>query len=158
MFEVLVYLYETYYRPDACPEPEVLVRKLTAIGFEDEDISQALGWLTDLQAATHAIGDDEATASLLSSGTRIYVATEMDVLGMEAIGFILFLESAGMLTAAQREVVIDCAMSCGEVPVPLEKLKVIILMVLWSQGKEPDSLMFEELFQEEDEDTPRLFH
>ena len=37
MFEVLVYLYETYYRPDACPEPEALVRKLSAIGFEEDD-------------------------------------------------------------------------------------------------------------------------
>jgi uncharacterized protein Smg (DUF494 family) len=50
MFDVLVYLYETYYRPDACPEPEALVKKLSAIGFEEDEISQALGWLTDLKS------------------------------------------------------------------------------------------------------------
>jgi Smg protein len=32
-------------------------------------------------------------------------------------------------------------------------------MVLWSQGKEPDSLMFDELFIDEDDDPqPRLLH
>ncbi|MFX6230497.1 hypothetical protein ABTF44_21105 [Acinetobacter baumannii] len=31
-------------------------------------------------------------------------------------------------------------------------------MVLWSQGKEPDGLMFEELFLDEDDTEPRLLH
>jgi len=52
MFDVLVYLYETYYRPDACPEPAALVKKLSAIGFEEDEISKALGWLTDLEVST----------------------------------------------------------------------------------------------------------
>jgi len=29
---------------------------------------------------------------------------------------------------------------------------------LWSQGKEPDGLMFEELFLDEDDNEPRLLH
>jgi len=57
MFEVLVYLYETYYRPDACPEPEALVKKLSAIGFEDDEIAKALGWLTDLAETNHEFAD-----------------------------------------------------------------------------------------------------
>jgi len=39
MFDILVYLYETYYRPDACPEPVALAKKLSAIGFDDVEIS-----------------------------------------------------------------------------------------------------------------------
>jgi Smg protein len=32
-------------------------------------------------------------------------------------------------------------------------------MVLWSQGKEPDGLIFDELFSDDDEDAePRLLH
>ena len=31
MFDVLVYLYENYWRPDACPEPKLLSRKLSAV-------------------------------------------------------------------------------------------------------------------------------
>jgi Smg protein len=37
-------------------------------------------------------------------------------------------------------------------------LKVIVLMVLWSQGKEPDRLMFDELFLGDDDPADRLLH
>ena len=43
-------------------------------------------------------------------------------------------------------------------PLPLDMLKVIVLIVLWSQGKEPDSLMFDELFVDDEDDEPRLLH
>jgi Smg protein len=159
MFEVLVYLYETYYRPDACPEPEALVKKLSAIGFDDDEITQALGWLTDLREATDELSETtHPEQPVVSTGTRIYVDQEMDVLGIEAAGFVQFLEAAGMLNPAQREIVIGRALAAGESPVSLEKLKVIVLMVLWSQGKEPDCLMFDELFFDEDEEGPRLLH
>jgi len=82
----------------------------------------------------------------------------MDVLGTDAVGFIQFLESAKMLNAVQREIVIERALAIGDAPVALEKLKVIVLMVLWSQGKEPDGLMFDELFLDEDDTEPRLLH
>ena len=38
MFEVLVYVYENYWQGDACPELHLLGRKLTAVGFEAEEI------------------------------------------------------------------------------------------------------------------------
>ena len=158
MFDVLVYLYETYYRPDACPEPAALVKKLSAIGFEEEEISMALGWLTDLEEANHEFADQYPKQTAFSFGVRIYVSQEMDVLGTEAVGFIQFLESAKMLNAVQREIVIERALAVGEAPVSLEKLKVIVLMVLWSQGKEPDGLMFDELFLDEEDAEPRLLH
>jgi Smg protein len=31
-------------------------------------------------------------------------------------------------------------------------------MLLWSQGKEPDALMFDDLFGSDDEQAPRLLH
>ena len=51
MFDILVYLYETYYRPDACPEPAALARKLSAVGFDDVEITEALDWLNGLAEA-----------------------------------------------------------------------------------------------------------
>jgi Smg protein len=154
MFDILVYLYETYYRPDACPEPAALARKLSAVGFDDEEISEALVWLTDLAAMAEA----EPNAVPLSTGTRFYVAQEVDALGTAAVGFIQFLESAGVLTAAQREIVIERALTLQESPVSLGKLKIIVLMLLWSQGKEPDALMFDDLFGSDEDQAPRLLH
>lgn len=154
MFDILVYLYETYYRPDACPEPEALARKLSAVGFDEEEISEAIVWLSDLNEMA---GADVSTA-FASSGTRFYVAQEYDALGTPAVGFIQFLESAKVLTPVQREIVIERALALEESPVGLGKLKIIVLMLLWSQGKEPDALMFDDLFGSDDEQAPRLLH
>ncbi|MBV8665112.1 MAG: DUF494 domain-containing protein [Burkholderiaceae bacterium] len=159
MFDILVYLYETYYRPDACPDPEALVKKLSAVGFEDEDISQALGWLTDLATATDEFNSCYPQQAAFSFGTRIYVEQEINQIGTAAVGFLQFLESAKVINAIQREIVVGRALAVGEAPLPLDKLKVIVLMVLWSQGQEPDSLMFDELLLDEDEEPePRLLH
>ena len=154
MFDILVYLYETYYRPDACPEPEALARKLSAVGFDDVEISEAIVWLTDLTEMAEA----QTAESFSSSGTRFYVDSEYDALGTSAVGFIQFLESAKVLTPVQREIVIERALALEESPVGLGKLKIIVLMLLWSQGKEPDALMFDDLFGSDDEQAPRLLH
>lgn len=155
MFDILVYLYETYYRPDACPEPAALARKLSAVGFDDVEISEALVWLTDL---TEMAGSEQSEVAM-STGTRFYVRQEVEALGSDAVGFIQFLESAGVINAVQREIVIERALALDESPVGLGKLKIIVLMLLWSQGKEPDALMFDDLFgDDDDEQAPRLLH
>ena len=154
MFDILVYLYETYYRPDACPEPAALAKKLSAVGFDDVEISEALVWLNDLAAMAGV----EQSLTAATSGTRFYVRQELDVLGTSAVRCIQFLESAGLLSPLQREIVIERALALDEAPVSLGKLKIIVLMLLWSQGKEPDALMFDDLFGADDEQVPRLLH
>ncbi|RJG02782.1 DUF494 family protein [Noviherbaspirillum sedimenti] len=158
MFDVLVYLYETYYRPDACPDPEALVKKLSAVGFENDEISKALGWLTDLDKATTDFSDRYPEQTKFSGGMRFYAPQELEVLGTAAVGFIQFLESAKLLDPIQREIVIERALAASDRRLSLDKLKVIVLMVLWSQGKEPDGLMFDELFWDNENTEARLLH
>ncbi|NDI85181.1 DUF494 family protein [Undibacterium crateris] len=154
MFDILVYLYETYYRPEACPDTVALVKKLSAVGFPEDEISEAIDWLTGL-----ATTSDKAQMPVqTSTGFRIYAQSEMRVLGPQAIGFIQFLESAGLLSFHQREIVIERALAVNESPLPLEKLRIIVLMMLWSQGAEPDMLMFDELLLSDDDNEPRLLH
>lgn len=154
MFDILVYLYETYYRPDACPDTAALVKKLSAVGFPEDEISEALDWLTGLANTT----DQSLPSPLSSSGFRVYAAVELAALGTEAIGFIQFLESARLLSSLQREIVVERALAVNESPLPLNKLRIIVLMMLWSQGAEPDMLMFDELLLSDDDNTPRLLH
>ena len=45
-----------------------------------------------------------------------------------------------------REMVIDRATAVGSGPLDLDDLKVIVLMVFWSLGEEPDALILDELF------------
>ena len=96
--------------------------------------------------------------SRASKGFRVYASQEIVVLGTQAMGFIQFLESAKLLDSQQREIIIERALAIHESPVPLDKLKVIVLMMLWSQGKEPDMLMFDELLLSDQEREPRLLH
>jgi Smg protein len=42
--------------------------------------------------------------------------------------------------------VIDRATAVGSGPMELEDLKIIVLMVFWSLGEEPDALILDELF------------
>jgi Smg protein len=83
-----------------------------------------------------------------SHGHRVYADAEYRLLGSEAIGFVAFLESAGVLSSPLREIVVDRASALGDSPVPLEKLKIIVLMVLWSQETEIDNLILEELLED----------
>jgi Smg protein len=150
MFEVLVYLYENYWRPDACPDPKQLSRKLSAVGFEPEEIQDALRWLDGLASTAQS-----CTGTPVQGSIRIYTEGEREVLGEASIGFICFLESAGVLPAPMREMVIDRAVAVGAGPMDLEDLKIIVLMVFWSLGEEPDALILDELFVDPDE---RLIH
>lgn len=148
MFDVLVYLYENYGALHACPDADSLTRRLTAAGFEDEEISDALAWLSGLEQVTQesiAVGPESNHAF------RIYASLEVDRLGGDAIGFLSFLEHAGQLTPTQREIVIERALATDETPIPLEMLKVIVLMVLWSQQADIDVLLLEELLDSGDE-------
>ena len=141
MFDVLVYLYENYWRPDACPDHQQLSRKLSAVGFEPEEIQDALKWLDGLAASAESCTDNPGSGSI-----RLYSDAERELLGEESVGFIAFLESAGVLPAPMREMVIDRATAVGGGPIDLEDLKIIVLMVFWSLGEEPDALVLDELF------------
>ena len=146
MFDVLVYLYENYWRPDACPDHRQLSRKLSAVGFENDEIEEALIWLDGLAHSASAPLDAQQQGSL-----RVYSEFERERLGEDSVAFIGFLESAGVLGAEQREMVIDRALATGAVPIALDDLKIIVLMVFWSLGEEPDALILDELFVDESE-------
>jgi Smg protein len=150
MFDVLVYLYENYWRPDACPDQARLTRKLSSVGFESDEIQEALSWLEGLAGAAESYVGEQGEFSL-----RVYSRSEQEHLGEQSIGFISFLESAGVLPPPMREMVIDRASAIPGGPLDLEDLKIIVLMVFWSLGEEPDALILDELFVDEED---RLIH
>jgi len=147
MIDILVYLFENYL-PDACPEPAVLARKLSAAGFGSDDISEALSWLDGLagkQAA--ACGSPELTGSI-----RIYNQEEQQRLPAACRGFITFLEQHGDVDAPLREAIIERAMALPDAEISLDRLKVIVLAVIWRYRHEVDALILEELLAEDSDD------
>ncbi len=162
MFDVLVFVYENYWHGDACPELAHLERKLSAVGFDPEEIQDALTWLDDLNLAASglkpaAIGQatvsdtplsDIATWTPSPHSMRVYSLAEQNHLGSEGLGFVTFLENSGALSAMMRELVLDRAMAALSDPLPLDDLKIIVLMVFWSLGQEPDLLVLDELCED----------
>jgi len=148
MFDILVYLFENYVHADACPEPAQLARKLTAAGFEEEEIADALEWLSGLRQ----MADGESPSHCARPGSlRVYAQDELLRLGVECRGFLLFLENSGILDAACREMIVERALALGETEIELENLKVIVLMVLWQQDRPINGLILDELLNEADE-------
>ncbi len=142
MFDVLVYLFENYYQADAYPDHDTLSRKLHAAGFENEDISEALDWLNGLAQFKESDLPQSLDASV---SQRAYTNDELAKLSTEGRGFLVFLESARVLSPLLREVILERAMALAEDVVGLEKLKVIALMVLWARKGSVDALILEEL-------------
>ena len=164
MFEVLVYVYENYWQGDACPELPQLGRKLTAVGFEAEEIQAALIWLDGLNTAakgtqiylpTQATGLVVSLQAQSAGSLRAYSIAEQEQIGSLALGYVSFLESSGVLPPHMREMVIDRAMAVADSPIELDDLKIIVLMVYWSFGQEPDALVLDELC---DDTTYRVGH
>ncbi len=162
MIDVLMYLYETYWRPDACPEPEQLSRKLSAVGFDHEDIADALSWLRGL-AQAHSI-PSIVTDQVINDGTRkdpqrsqrIYTSQEQATLGVEGANILTALERQGKLSPEIRELLVERVLASGQSPIDADDLKVMLLTVFWCLDQEPDPLILDDLF--EDPEIPRTYH
>jgi Smg protein len=152
MFDILVYLFENYL-PDACPEPDALARRLSAAGFEDDDISEAMAWLAGLNQA-----HQEGGLLAPPRGWRIYNDPELAKLPAECRGFLSVLEREGAIDPVTREMILERAMAVDRPVVQLGRFKVIVLMVMWRRQLSLDNLIFEDLLAEDDENTPSQMH
>lgn len=130
VFDVLMYLFENYFYNEEEPDPDrdSLESELFEVGFTQKEIRKAFDWLDGLADTRNLPADGIRTGSI-----RLYTDEEMTKLDRECRGFIMFLEQAGILTGASRELVIDRLMALDAEDIDLDTLKWIILMVLFSQ-------------------------
>ena len=141
MFDILMFLFESYFNAGSYPDPEKLSIKLSAAGFEEDDISRALTWLSGLSQLTQA----EYPARINMSGLRSFAEIEINAISSEGLHFISFLEYNKLISPIEREMIIDRAVAFGRNSLPLDKVKLIVLMVLWNQHEELDPLLVEDL-------------
>ncbi len=140
MFDILVYLVENYFHSGDFPDAETISKRLSAAGFEDDDISEALTWLSGFEQTEHGT---TYPAFNSSRGFRVYADEELSSLTTEARGFILFLEASEIITAPQRELIVERILAIAEPGVDLEKIKLIVLVVLWNQQQPVEGLVLE---------------
>jgi len=156
VLDILIYLFENYFDGELDegdePDRDTLKQELEHAGFPAGEVERALCWLEELAA-------DPARNSGTAAGRgaiRVFGALEQARLDTDCRGFLVHLENVGILSPAQRELVIDRLMALEGDDIDLEKLKWVVLMVLFSQpGQETAFARMEDLVFEE---RPAVVH
>ncbi len=131
IFDVLMYLFENYMEEEIeiLPGSDVIKTELQEAGFAQLEVNKAFDWLESLSL-------QRSIKPTVSPAFRIFCAQEQAKLDLECRNLLMFLEHSGILSSANREIVIDRAMALENEEISLEKLKWIILMILLSQPDE----------------------
>jgi Smg protein len=151
MYDILVYVFENCQQAELAYDRERVAKKLSAAGFEDSDISEALHWLAGVTRAPQG-GLEKLPAS--RNAFRAFAARETAKLDAQCRGFLLTLEHSGILDLQTRELVIERAMAAAGDSLSLEQLKLVVLMVLWNQQTPTSRLLAEDLFSTQQSRLP----
>ena len=141
MFDILMFLFDSYFTVGNYPAQDKLSIKLTAAGFEDDDIHSALTWLTGVRK----LSETEYPELINHSGLRYFADFEKQRISADGLQFVSFLESNEMITPVEREMIIDRAVALGRERLSIDKVKLIILIVLWNQRDDLDPILVEDL-------------
>ena len=135
ILDILIYVFDRYMLADApeVPQREHLARDLERAGFTPAKVERALDWLTELACGRDRAPLPTASSDAQHAGVRIFSDSELVRLSTECRGFLLTLEPLGVLTAQQRELVIDRMLALDADEPDTEQLKWVVLMVLSSQ-------------------------
>ncbi len=131
IFDVLMYLFEHYMEDELelVPDSDSVRTELLGAGFEQSEVNKAFAWLESLSL-------QRAIRPTISTSFRIFSTEEKVKLDLECRDLLMFLERTGILSSANREVVIDRALALDDEELSIEKLKWIVLLVLLSQPDE----------------------
>jgi Smg protein len=135
VLDILIYVFDHYMLAEDAHVPgrERLARDLRRAGFERTNVEQALDWLTDLAFGhTHTPLTDAAGEAAALPAVRVFVDSELARLSAACRGYLLSLEAQGVLSARQREMVIERALALPGNP-DIDQLKWVVLLVLSSQ-------------------------
>lgn len=130
VLDILIYVFDHYMLEDTpdVPERETLAHDLERAGFAPPNVERALDWLADLAGERHR---PEFAAG--PRAIRVYAEGELTRMSTESRGFLLTLERTGILSAVQREIVIDRLLALDAEELSIDQLKWVVLMVLSSQ-------------------------
>jgi Smg protein len=141
MFDIFIYLFESYFDAGSCPDPNKLTVKLSAAGFEDDEISQAVTWLSGLRQLSLV----DYPVAINHSAPRSFATLERQRICIDGLRFISFWEHNKFITPVEREMIFDRALALGRNNLSLDKIKLITLMVLWNQHDNLDPMIIEDL-------------
>jgi Smg protein len=151
VLDILIHLFENFLdgEDDSTPDRDTLTVEREQAGYPEADIERALLWLESL-----ATDPDRALSVGSARAVRVFSGSEQVRLDTDVRGYLLHLENLGILSAAQREVVIDRLLALEADDIDIEQLKWVVLMVLFSQpGQENAYQRMEDLVFDERRDA-----
>ncbi len=151
VLDILIHLFENFLdaEDDTTPDRDTLKQELEQAGYPEADIERALVWLESL-----ATDPDRALSEGTARAVRVFSGQEQVRLDTDVRGYLLHLENLGILSAAQRELVIDRLLALEADDIDIEQLKWVVLMVLFSQpGQENAYQRMEDLVFDERRDA-----
>jgi Smg protein len=147
MLEVLLYLFENYikYNAEMLTDMGSITVELENAGFSEADIDRAFTWLEGLISLPPA---DESKPEY-SLAVRHFTAEECLKIPADCRGYLLFLDQSAVISPAVREIVIDRTMALEVEKITVERLKWVLLLVLFSEpsGQPSLNLMQELVFR-----------
>lgn len=147
VLDILIYVFDRYMLDEVpeVPEREHLARDLERAGFAQANVERALDWLAEL-ASERDRSTEALEQSPAGTAVRIFSDGELARLSTECRGFLFTLQRLGILSAWQREIVIDRMLALDADELDTEQLKWVVLMVLSSQpGQEAAFQRLEDL-------------
>ncbi len=148
VLEVLLFIFE-HFTDNNTEENELdndLVSTLEECGFARREVNKALLWLDDLAGLRDQNYSPQANGT---NAFRIYSPFEKEKLNVDCRGFIHLLEQMGVLDCKAREMVIDRAIALDGEEVDFERLKWVVMMVLYNMpDKEGEYVWIENMGME----------
>jgi Smg protein len=151
VLDILIHLFENFLDAEDEPEPsrDALKQELEHAGYPEREVDRALEWLEGL-----ADGQGRSVGESTARAVRVFSGNEVARFDTGVRGYLVHLENIGILTATQREVVIDRLLALDADDIDIEQVKWVVLMVLFSQpGQENAYERMEDLVFEESRDA-----
>ncbi|MAZ77165.1 MAG: hypothetical protein CMF39_00615 [Legionellaceae bacterium] len=142
MLDVLMYLFDNFVdEPQQPINVQSIADEMFKAGFAVGEVDGAIDWFNNLR---HLQAQSRELSPPSKKACRIYSIEEKQKITEIARRYLLFLEQSGIVDPVSRELVINRAMALDDVTIDAEKLKWIVLLVLFDQPHLKDKLVLME--------------
>lgn len=145
MLDVLIFIYQNYWDKQAAKKVRVtdeaiMAHELSQAGFKHQDILRAFDWVKELrqsvQQQPHYLADAQAW--------RMFCDMERQKIGEESLNFLQMLQKSELISAYERDLIIDRALLLPQETLALSDIRWITMMVMHDELRKRDYLFVED--------------
>lgn len=148
MLDVLIFIYQNYWDKHAVLELKetdeaIMAYELSQAGFNHKDILHAVDWVKDLH---RSVQEPEQQPQYLSDpqAIRVFCEEERAKINNESLNFLNLLYRSDIVTAYERDLIVDRAMMLPQATLSVEDVRWITMMVIWDDARKQDYLFVED--------------